>query len=186
MAALGVVIAFDDDAERAIEVDPRSVSPAYVSALPQTGINRVSIGIQSFHPLVHQTIRRIAGVNLDLMYASAVALPDSAQRAEQFEAALRRISAAGYLRIGLDHFAKADDELALKAAQSGVRRTSKAIPPTMPAPWSDWARRRSRAARRAMRRTHRPSPITGRQSYAVISPRRAASLSRRQTGCALM
>ncbi len=182
MAALGATFAFDEDAERAVEVDPRSVSPAYVGALAQAGINRVSIGIQSFDPLVQQTIRRrqsfeltarvvdwfrfagVTGVNLDLMYGlphqtvanvletvhqalsldpdrialfgyahvpwmkrhqallPEAALPDSAQRAEQFEAATQRISAAGYIRIGLDHFAKPDDELALKAAQGRVRR----------------------------------------------------------------
>lgn len=182
MAALGAAFAFDEKAERAIEIDPRFISPAHVGALARVGINRVSIGIQSFDPLVQQTIRRrqsfeltvrvvdwfrfagVAGVNLDLMYGlphqtvanvletvhralsldpdrialfgyahvpwmkrhqallPEAALPDSAQRAEQFQAAAERIVAAGYRRIGLDHFAKSDDDLALKAAQSGVRR----------------------------------------------------------------
>lgn len=182
MTALGAAFAFDETAERAIEVDPRSISPAHVGALARAGINRVSIGVQSFDPLVQKTIRRrqsfeltarvvdwfrfagVTGVNLDLMYGlphqtvanvldtvhralsldpdrialfgyahvpwmkrhqallPEAALPDGAQRAEQFEAAAERIAAAGYIRIGLDHFAKPDDELALKAALGSVRR----------------------------------------------------------------
>lgn len=182
MSALRATFDIDSDAELAIEVDPRTISPALVTALAVVGINRVSLGVQSFDPLVQKTIGRqqsfeltrrvtdwfrfagIAGVNLDLMYGlphqtvvnvldtveralsldpdrialfgyahvpwmkrhqallPEATLPDSAGRAAQFDAATQRILAAGYDRIGLDHFAKPDDELGIKAASGGLRR----------------------------------------------------------------
>ncbi|HXQ10044.1 MAG TPA: oxygen-independent coproporphyrinogen III oxidase [Caulobacteraceae bacterium] len=48
----------------------------------------------------------------------AQALPGDLERIEQSEAAAERLKAAGYVRIGLDHYAREDDELAL-AAKSG-------------------------------------------------------------------
>jgi len=45
-------------------------------------------------------------------------LPDQEQRFEQSEAIAEELSRAGYVKIGIDHFAKADDALA-KAAASG-------------------------------------------------------------------
>jgi oxygen-independent coproporphyrinogen-3 oxidase len=73
-------------AEVAIEIDPRTVTPAHIETLADSGFNRASLGVQSFEPLVQQTIRRIQsfeetarvadwlrhagidGINLDLMY----------------------------------------------------------------------------------------------------------------------
>ena len=48
----------------------------------------------------------------------AQTLPGDLERLEQSEAAAERLKAAGYGRIGLDHYAREDDELAL-AAKSG-------------------------------------------------------------------
>ncbi len=74
------------DAEIAVELDPRDTTEAYVAALAAAGVNRVSIGVQDFHPDVQAAINRIqpfevvervcrwlrdAGIrniNLDLMY----------------------------------------------------------------------------------------------------------------------
>lgn len=50
------------------------------------------------------------------------ALPDMAARFAQEAAAAATITAAGYRRIGLDHFAKADDPLAQKAAAGDLHR----------------------------------------------------------------
>lgn len=73
-------------AELAIEVDPRTLDREMVDALGDCGINRVSIGIQSFDPVVQQAINReqsfsqtaaatdalrragVHGVNFDLVY----------------------------------------------------------------------------------------------------------------------
>jgi oxygen-independent coproporphyrinogen-3 oxidase len=50
------------------------------------------------------------------------ALPGPAARLEQSEAAAKRLVAEGYLRIGLDHFALPDDELAVALAEGRLRR----------------------------------------------------------------
>lgn len=49
----------------------------------------------------------------------AAALPDAATRLALFGRALERLTAAGYVYIGMDHFAKADDELA-RAQRAGT------------------------------------------------------------------
>lgn len=49
----------------------------------------------------------------------SAALPDAAARWQLYQAALATIQAHGYIAIGLDHFAKPGDELAM-AAQRGV------------------------------------------------------------------
>jgi oxygen-independent coproporphyrinogen-3 oxidase len=49
-------------------------------------------------------------------------LPDAFERYRQQQAVAVRLAAAGYRRIGLDHFAKPGDPLAEAAAQGQVRR----------------------------------------------------------------
>lgn len=74
------------DAELAVELDPRDTTEAYVAALAEVGVNRVSIGVQDFDAEVQQAINRhqpfevvervcgwlhghgITRINLDLMY----------------------------------------------------------------------------------------------------------------------
>jgi oxygen-independent coproporphyrinogen-3 oxidase len=50
------------------------------------------------------------------------ALPDAAQRFAMAESAAAQVIAAGYRRIGLDHFAKAEDQLALALEDRSLRR----------------------------------------------------------------
>jgi oxygen-independent coproporphyrinogen-3 oxidase len=50
------------------------------------------------------------------------ALPDAVARFEQAEAAAEVLVAAGYVRIGLDHFARPDDPLAQAAAAGRLHR----------------------------------------------------------------
>ncbi|WP_029009661.1 oxygen-independent coproporphyrinogen III oxidase [Azospirillum halopraeferens] len=50
------------------------------------------------------------------------ALPDAAERLAQAEAIAAALEDAGYRRIGLDHFARADDPMALAAAAGTLRR----------------------------------------------------------------
>lgn len=77
---------FGDDADIAVEMDPRTTTREYVQALADCGVNRVSIGVQDFDPKVQQAINRvqpyevtarvvgwlreagITNINLDLMY----------------------------------------------------------------------------------------------------------------------
>ncbi|MEK9725278.1 MAG: radical SAM protein, partial [Rhodospirillaceae bacterium] len=74
------------DAEIAVEVDPRTLTPAMAAALAGAGVNRASLGIQDFNPRVQAAINRvqsfaqtqdvvsmlrdlgIRGINRDLMY----------------------------------------------------------------------------------------------------------------------
>lgn len=78
--------AFAGDAEIAIEIDPRTLEPEMITALARGGVNRASLGVQSFDPVVQQAINRIqsfeqtkataeglrragiAGINFDLIY----------------------------------------------------------------------------------------------------------------------
>lgn len=182
VAAIGESFRLDKTAEFAVEVDPRMITPAHAASLAEAGVNRVSLGVQSFDPLVQQSIRRlqsfaltrrvaewfrfagVASLNLDLMYGlphqtvenvlasvnlaleldpdrialfgyahvpwmkrhqmllPEAALPASAERVAQFSAAAERLIAAGYVRIGLDHFAKPEDRLAQAAGSGTLRR----------------------------------------------------------------
>ena len=166
------------DAEVAVEMDPRDVTEDYVRDLAEAGVNRVSIGVQDFHPEVQKAINRIQSFevtkrlvdwlakygihrpNLDLMYGlphqtverveamvdqalqlepqrvalfgyahipwmkahqkliAEETLPDTKARWEQASAAARRLTEAGYVAVGLDHFARPDDSLA-KALRDG-------------------------------------------------------------------
>jgi oxygen-independent coproporphyrinogen-3 oxidase len=171
-----------DDAEVAIEIDPRTLGPEMLTALGESGINRASLGVQTFDPVVQQSINRmqsiectaesVAGlrsvgvrrINFDLIYglphqtvrscidtAAAVlamrpdrlavfgyahvpgfkkhqrlideeALPDGTERAEQAAAIADVLMTAGYVQIGLDHFALPDDALARAQATRRLRR----------------------------------------------------------------
>lgn len=75
-----------DDAEIAIEIDPRTLTFEHVAALAEMGINRASVGVQDFDETVQRTVNRIqsydetattiawlrdagiSNINLDLMY----------------------------------------------------------------------------------------------------------------------
>lgn len=50
------------------------------------------------------------------------ALPDAAERARQAEAIAEALAAAGYVRIGLDHFALPQDDLAVAQAKGRLHR----------------------------------------------------------------
>ncbi|MBO6559163.1 MAG: oxygen-independent coproporphyrinogen III oxidase [Nisaea sp.] len=173
---------FADDAELAIEIDPRTLEESQIDAYVRSGINRVSLGLQDFTPKVQKSINReqpfelveqrvqalrAAGIdklNFDLMYGlpyqSAAdaehsvalalslepsriavfgyahvpwmrkhqklipesALPRTLERREQAEQMARLIQDAGYVRIGLDHFARPDDPMAIAAASGALRR----------------------------------------------------------------
>ncbi len=161
-----------DDAEFAVEVDPRHVDPERVAAFAAGGVNRVSVGVQDFNPEVQKAINReqsvemtrsvvemfravgVRSINIDLVYGlphqtrdsvertieevialapdrialfgyahlpsrlphqrliDDDALPDITERFAQSNRAANRLIAAGYVRVGLDHFARPEDSLA--------------------------------------------------------------------------
>src|SRR5262245_55585172 len=95
-----------DQAEVAIEVDPRTVNARGVEQLASLGLNRVSIGVQAFDPAVQAAVNRIqseaqtlavmeaareAGfrsINVDLIYGLPL------QTSGSFERTLDRVIAA--------------------------------------------------------------------------------------------
>jgi oxygen-independent coproporphyrinogen III oxidase len=172
---------FAPDAEIGIEVDPRVTSREHLEVLRKLGFNRLSMGIQDFHPLVQKTIHRIQpfeltrsliqsardldfdSVNVDLIYGlphqtaetfaltvdqilqltpDRVALfsyahvpwlkkqqgsfeghlPEGMQKFEIFRTGLLKFLEAGYLYIGMDHFAKPGDELAIAQQNRTLHR----------------------------------------------------------------
>src|SRR5580700_3839736 len=172
---------FSPDAEIGIEVDPRVTSREHLGTLRKLGFNRLSMGIQDFHPLVQKTINRVqpfeltAGliqsarelgfesVNVDLIYGlpyqtpetfahtvdqileltpDRVALfsyahvpwlkkqqnsfeghlPEGTQKFGIFRTGLLKFLASGYLYIGMDHFAKPGDELAVSQQNRTLHR----------------------------------------------------------------
>lgn len=57
--ALGEAFMLDPSGERAIEIDPRTLEEPIVAAFARAGVNRASIGVQSFDPVVQAAINRI-------------------------------------------------------------------------------------------------------------------------------
>ncbi|WP_288381812.1 oxygen-independent coproporphyrinogen III oxidase [uncultured Massilia sp.] len=172
----------DAAGEYAIEVDPRTVSPARVHSLRRQGFNRISLGVQDFDADVQRAVNRVqpesdtravidaaraAGfrsVSIDLIYGlpkqtldtmratldKVVAaspdriavyhyahmphlfkpqrriidaeMPDSATKLAMLQLCIERLGAAGYVYIGMDHFAKPDDDLAVAQRQGRLHR----------------------------------------------------------------
>lgn len=172
---------FSPDAEIGIEIDPRVTTHAHLETLRGLGFNRLSMGIQDFHPEVQAAINRIQpfeltrdllvaaralkfdSINVDLIYglpyqsperfshtveqilelqpdrialfsyahvpwlkkqqgAFATHLPVGMQKFEIFRSGLMKFIEAGYLYIGMDHFAKPGDELAVSQQQRTLHR----------------------------------------------------------------
>ncbi len=181
-AALRTAFPLTDDAEFAVEIDPRDLRDDQVAAMAEIGVTRASLGVQDIDPQVQRAINRVqpldctrdaiarlrtAGVralNVDLVYGLPYqdtarllrsveamialqparfalfgyahvpqmkkhmrlipeeALPGASERFEMAEAAAERLVAAGYLRIGLDHFALPDDAMARCQTEGRLRR----------------------------------------------------------------
>jgi oxygen-independent coproporphyrinogen-3 oxidase len=171
-----------NDAEIAIEIDPRTFTADMALTLGVCGFNRASIGVQSFDLAVQQAINRVQSfdvtqaavsllrtngvraINFDLIYGlpkqtvqscldtveqalalrpdrfavfgyahvpsfkphqrkiDGAALPDSEMRFAQSRAIAEALVGAGYVEIGLDHFALPDDPLAKASANGRLHR----------------------------------------------------------------
>jgi oxygen-independent coproporphyrinogen III oxidase len=183
--SLGSYFGLSQDGARdfSIEVDPRGVDFAKLSAMTQAGFNRISFGVQDFDIGVQRAINRVqpfelvenvyssarragfASINLDLIYGLprqtpstfratlkhvielrpdrlavygyahmpsmfkaqkriiTSELPNAAERIELLQLAIATLSAAGYVYIGMDHFALPTDGLSL-AKQNGTLHRS--------------------------------------------------------------
>jgi oxygen-independent coproporphyrinogen-3 oxidase len=169
-------------AEIAVEIDPRRLTLEMIDALAYGGVNRASLGVQSFDPAVQRAITRvqsfdatatatarlrhagIAGINFDLIYGlphqtvascldtvsrcvalrpdrfsvfgyahvpafkkhqrkiEEASLPDSVERHRQSLAIATALARAGYVQIGLDHFALPGDGMAAARRDGTLRR----------------------------------------------------------------
>jgi oxygen-independent coproporphyrinogen-3 oxidase len=170
-----------DDAELAVEIDPRECTDEHIDALRELGFNRASLGVQDNNKEVQEAIHRIqpwektlevtetlreAGfesVNFDLIYGLPHQTPDTfgrtlsdvvdaaperlavysyahvpwvnpAQKHLEGDAlpgpetklallkqSIEQLTQAGYHYIGMDHFARPDDELT-RALEDGTLR----------------------------------------------------------------
>jgi oxygen-independent coproporphyrinogen III oxidase len=171
-----------DDAEIAVECDPRVTTEEQIDVLAKHGFNRISFGVQDYTREVQEAVNRVQseeqtlallerarshgfrGINVDLIYglpmqsletyeqtidrviacgADRVAVysfafvpwirghmknlketdfPDRDLKFELFAMAREKFLAAGYRAIGMDHFAKPDDELSIALDERRLRR----------------------------------------------------------------
>lgn len=107
------------DAEIAVEIDPRTVDESYCEAIAACGVNRASIGVQDFDPVVQTAVnriqsfdlvqkvvdwlkqRKIEDINLDLMYGLPYQNTEGVLRTIDQAVALgpRRLSLFGYAHV---------------------------------------------------------------------------------------
>lgn len=172
----------DDEGEFSIEIDPRAVDSGAIAGLRRLGINRVSLGVQDFDPVVQKAVNRLqseeqtrdviqaarrAGmrsVSVDLIYGLPFQtkesfrgtldrvvelrpdrvsvfnyahlpevfklqrrirredLPPPPVKLELMQDTIARLVEAGYVFIGMDHFALPDDELAVAMREGKLTR----------------------------------------------------------------
>lgn len=173
---------FTEDAQRGIEIDPRSIAGDMLPSLKNLGFNRVSFGIQDFNDAVLIAVNRpqcveevlsivrqaktlgFKSINTDMIYGLPHQTPDSfkqsieqlialnpdrvsvfnyahlpkrfaaqrklketdmpspEQKLEIYKNTLQQMTEAGYQFIGMDHFAKKDDKLAVAQKNGELHR----------------------------------------------------------------
>lgn len=117
--ALGKCFTIDPQAEGAVEVDPRTLTPELATAFARAGVNRASLGVQSFDPIVQAAINRvqsfeqtasavrmlrdrgIPAINFDLVYGlpfqSVASCLDTVEQALQLQP--DRFAVFGYAHV---------------------------------------------------------------------------------------
>ncbi|WP_316976793.1 oxygen-independent coproporphyrinogen III oxidase [Shumkonia mesophila] len=135
---------FDPEVQKAINRDqPYDVTRRVVEWLRRHGIG--SLNMDLMYGLPHQTVARVEAMvekaltlepqrvalfgyaHVPWMKAhqkliDEAALPDTVERWRQFTAASARLIAAGYVAVGLDHFARPDDALAVALGKGRLHR----------------------------------------------------------------
>lgn len=132
-------------AELAIEIDPRTLSPEMAEALACAGINRASLGVQSFDPVVQRAINRIqsaertadvvadlrrsgvSGINFDLIYGLPHQTVRSCTETVATALAMRpdRLAVFGYAHV--PSFKKHQRLIDEAALPDGAARTEQAL-----------------------------------------------------------
>jgi len=171
-----------ENGEFSVEIDPNEIDADRLDALADSGMNRASIGVQDFDPLIQQAIGReqsyeltkrvvdmirergVCSLNADILYGlphqnkgriadsvqklltlspdrvalygyahvpwmsrrqqmiPADSLPNAQERLGLFEVAQQLFAWDGYEGIGIDHFARPDDGLAVAQKAGRLRR----------------------------------------------------------------
>ena len=171
-----------DDGEFSIEIDPRECDEDTVAVLEEIGLNRMSMGVQDFDPIVQKAVNRIQSkeetmrvlsearehgfesMNIDLMYGlphqtvetfdatlktiiefspdrialfnyahmphmfmpqrriDEEAIPTPQEKLNILEHSINTLLDAGYVFIGMDHFAKPEDELTIAQREGKLYR----------------------------------------------------------------
>jgi len=119
MAAVNGAFQLTDNAEVAIEIDPRTVSREQARVLAAAGVNRASLGIQDFNPDIQEAINRVQSyeqtaevvgwlresgidaINFDLMYGLPGQVESDVVRTVDLSMKLRpdRLSIFGYAHV---------------------------------------------------------------------------------------
>ncbi len=183
LGALGERFALQGDAERSVEMEPRSATPDKIDAFMEHGFSRFSLGVQDFDERVLEAVRRdqalvqiedvvahlrergVSEINFDLIYGlpgqtmdsrdatlgkvrslrptrialysyahvpwmqkhqrvlEGRGLPSPDEKVELFVGLARGLVDAGYVPIGMDHFALPDDPLVKALEAHTLRRT---------------------------------------------------------------
>ena len=131
------------DAEFAVEIDPRGLEPATITAFAAAGANRASIGLQDVNPAVQRAINRwqplevtraaverlrhagIEAVNIDLMYGLPHQTVDDVRRTvdRAVELSPQRLAVFGYAHVPhMKSHQKLIDEQALPTAEDRLRQ----------------------------------------------------------------
>lgn len=110
--------------DAAREASFRSVSVDLIYGLPLQTLQGFGRTLDQVIALAPDRVAVYGYAHLPEMFKAqrqidAAELPDAATRLALFGCALERLGAAGYVYIGMDHFARADDELA-QAQRSGT------------------------------------------------------------------
>jgi oxygen-independent coproporphyrinogen-3 oxidase len=110
---------FAPDADIAVEIDPRTLTPAFVEAMAEMGVTRASLGLQDLNPHVQEAINRvqpfamveeavtalraagITAINFDLIYGLPHQTLADIDRSVDLAASLRpdRLSVFGYAHV---------------------------------------------------------------------------------------
>jgi oxygen-independent coproporphyrinogen-3 oxidase len=106
-------------AEVAAELDPGMLTPEFIDASGEAGVTRISLGVQTFDPVVQAKVNRIqpfemvaeavrriraagvTGLNFDLMYGLPAQTPDNVRHSVEAALALRpdRVAVFGYAHV---------------------------------------------------------------------------------------
>lgn len=173
---------FYSDAEKSVELDPRTLTKEKVEALKRLGVNRASIGVQDVNLEVQKAIHRIQStetnlntigwlkecgiekLNIDLIYGLPLQtvesfsqtldeviqynpdrfalfsyahvpwskpaqkilersnLPSAEEKIGMLTQSMKRFKESGYCHIGMDHFTKQDDSLAIAQRAKTLQR----------------------------------------------------------------